>query len=298
MTVNLFCVTKNFAVCVADRRLTYASGPLASDRAKKILHIQCQDARLIAAFNGFAGSSEGDTPIDLIFRAESLGNMGFWDLTSKIKSKLENRLKNTPRNNAKLSFTLIGFWQGRPVLVHISNYEFLKPKQVLNDAQQTMKIELFTDDFIAVQTGFVCKPKKEAALSKKFKEFYERGATPECIRKTMLKAARDIPYLGERDGVVGANCHSVILSATGESRSMLHAIGGTTVYEFPDIIGPRLSYSDIMVDTSPSKDGPAWGHPETRNTAKLKDRFCRKCRNPVPPGQNQCGVCDAKTVNK
>ena len=62
MTINLFYVDTRFAMAVTDRRLSYAPGQIASDRAKKLLLIQCQDACLAVAFNGYAGRGEKDTP--------------------------------------------------------------------------------------------------------------------------------------------------------------------------------------------------------------------------------------------
>jgi len=297
MTVNLFCITNDFAVCVADRRFTSEIGDIVSDRAKKILLIQCQDARVIAAFNGYAGKSTNDSPIDWILRAKGLGAMNFSDLVNRIKLILENNLKKTPRNLARLSLTLCGFQYRQPVLVHISNYESLEPNKVLKDAQEVMTTEWFSKDFLSVVTGSY-NALDEASLKRKFETYYKHGTTPEAVRRTMLKAARDVSFLGGRAGNVGANCHSVILDVSAGYTCNLHAVGGTSVKEFPDTIGVSSTFSNIVVDTNPSKDGPAWGHPEKRNYAKLKDQSCRRCGNPVPSGQKQCGVCDATFIEQ
>lgn len=293
MTINLFCATKDFAVCVADRRLTLASGAIASDRARKILNVACKDARLIAAFNGFAGTDLNGSPIDWLVRCTGIGDQYLVDLIETVKTILARGLRGVSPELARLSFTLVGFWQGRPVLVHISNYEFLQTNRLLSSAAETMEAEWFTDGFVCAQTGSYSK-EKEAELSKTFRKIREQGATSDRVRKMFLKAARDIPFTGNRDGVVGANCHSVILDAARGYVCNLHTLGGSTVLEFPSFVGPSSTFSQIMVDSNPGKDGPAWGHPEKRVSARLRDRTCRTCRNPLPPGQRQCGICDAR----
>jgi len=291
MTINLFYITRDFAVCVTDRRLTRSSGSIVSDRAKKIFQIQCKDAQIIAAFNGYAGRNMKDSPIDWILRAKEVSNMNLIDLIPKIKKILENNLNNVREELGRLSLTLTGYWQGKPVLIHISNYEHLQSKNVLEKVKAPMKTEWFTDDFIFVQTGSFIKS-KESALLTKAHNFFKRGADRNEVKTMLLKAARDVPYLGKRSGVVGTNCHSVVLDAKGGYTAKPHTVGGATLIEAPDFIGLGSTFTEIMIDTNPSEEGPAWGHPETRNYVKLTDLNCPDCGNPIPTGNKQCGVCD------
>jgi len=152
---------------------------------------------------------------------------------------------------------------------------------------------VYKRQFVFVQTGYY-PPIKAGKLKRKFKKLYERSADLGTLRKALLKAARDVPFSNKNIKVVGANCHCVVLRPNGAFEGGPKALGRSTLLEMPNFLGPGASYSDIMVDTDPGPDGPAWGHPLTRNSVRLKRTRCSnpKCKSPMLPDQERCGVCN------
>lgn len=293
MTVNLFCVTNSFAVVVADRRLSYGTGKIASDRATKIINIACQNARLIGAFNGYVGNNENNTPLNWLEREGGLANLPLSAFLEKTKEVLEAGLRGQRSDVARLSLTMAGYLHHAPVLCHISNYETLDSNaNPASHAGSEMHIQRFDNDFICAQTGYYPK-EKGLSLRRTFEALQKDSANMKRIKKELLKAARDVPFADSLEGSVGPNCHSVVLTPNGGFENGLETIGGTSVLEYPSYIGAGGAFSEIMVDTNPSKDGPAWGHPLTRKTVRLGQRTCNnpKCKNPIPVGQNRCAVC-------
>lgn len=243
MTVNLFCLTKEFAIVVADRRLTYTNGKVASDRATKVLNIVCKDACLIAAFNGYAGNDEDSAPLNWLERDQSLVTLPLEGLIDRVKATLEDQLKGVERKVARLSLTMVGYNAGIPFMCHISNYEQLGGGGTISAvASETMHVEKLVSDFVFAQTGYY-PPIKAGRLKRKFKKLLERGANLKTLKKELLKAARDVPFSDKTIKVVGANCHCVVLRPNGSFEGGPETLGRSTLLEIPSFMGRGFTYS-------------------------------------------------------
>lgn len=295
MTVNVSVITSAFVVSVADRRLSRPIGGVVSDRANKMTCLTCADASVVVSYNGIGRDTKGETPNDWLARMTDLPSLPLDEVVARIKADGDKRLDALERHcDTRHSFTLAGFQKSRPCLILISNYESLETDANRATADTELRVGRIDQPTMFFLTGVT--PKRPQQLQRRIRDHWQQRDAPERILKTLVKAVRDIAYNGQRTGSVGANLQSVILRPPAAFSSNSHILGRSTVLENPNYLSPGMLVADMMIDTAPGPDGPAWRFDPRAKKGRLPEQPCSKCGSPVPAGQRRCGVCDAGQV--
>ncbi len=291
MTTNVTLVTSAFAICVADRRLSKPTGGVVSERATKITNFECSDAVGIITFNGIGRDLKNETPNDWIAADTDMMQLNLDGVVERIKDIATKKLAALPPGiDKRHTFVIAGFQRLQPFAIMISNYESLTKFENLAKASDELTVQRRNDGFIFIVTGVT--PHRPRKVLDSILNQVKKGAAAKILRSSFVKIIRDIAYRGKLKGSVGTNLQSSILSPLGGFENNGHVPGGSSVVEAQNYLTPGASYAEIMIDSSPGPDGPAWGLGRGNKKASIPEPPCKICGNPVPMGQKRCGACN------
>lgn len=296
MTLNLTLLTREFAICVVDRRLSAPTGGILSERGNKLTMFECDGARGFVTYNGIGSDDVGKSPNDWMADNPHLPTLPLDRFVNAIKLDANKRLARLASKGVDVrhSFVIAGF-ASAPFICLLSNYEDLvgegaraKARAQLSDHWGRINGDS-KSGYILLATGDF--PPDRRRLVNPVLEALKIGRAPQRIRTRMTKVIRDVAYGRDRQGSVGTSVHSAILPAQGECEVSTDVVGGTTLLESPNFLSPSIMMRDIYVDVS-GNPGARSRYSRVRRRALIKETKCDSCGAPVPEGYRQCGVCD------
>lgn len=300
MSFNLTAVTRHYAICVTDRRLT-RGGAILSERSTKLTTFVCKDAHGFITYNGIGTDMQGVTPSDWICDISDLGKMPLDDALVAIKADADARLADEVkkgRPDTRHTFVIGGYHSLKPFIALVSNYERIRVSGVDATARAEMEIERWYESnalgskrpYIVVGTGAV--PRKKDRASEAIIQRLKTGAAPEAVRAKMIKVVRNVAYATGRKGSVGTSVLSAMTYPLGGFDINSHVPGGTTLLEGANSITADMTFKDLAIDISGKARSRPRYDPITK-TAPIDEPKCGSCGTPVPEGYRRCGACDA-----
>jgi hypothetical protein len=297
MTFNLSVLTRDFAICAVDRRLTTPKGKIVTERSNKLTLLEFADGHGFVTYTGIGSDFRKRTPSDWIAEIPDLGRLSIDDAAAAIKADAEPRLAAIARQgiNVRHSFVMGGFKRGNPFALLISNYysidgpERADADPVLSVSGREMSWRSGAQHpFLVLAIG--ATPRHPAKIQRRLVPAIKKGATAKVLRKLVVKTVKDVAYQDDRKASVGSSVQSVVIDRSGNQEILGHVPGGTTLLEGPNTIGGAMKIADVYVDVSGE---PGWRYDRVLGKAKIKETRCKECGTPVPEGYRRCGVCDA-----
>lgn len=297
MTFNLSLLTPEFAICATDRRLTTPAGKIVTERSNKLTLIEFADGHGFITYTGIGSDLRRRTPSDWIADIPDLGRLTVDDAAAAIKADADRRLREIARRgfDVRHSFVVGGFKHGIPFALLISNYdafdgfERATAAPELSISGRMMNLSgASPHPHLILATG--AKPRHPARIKVRLVPAIKGGASPQALRKLVLKTVRDVAYQDNRKATVGSSVQSVVIARAGGGDILGHVPGGTTLLEGPNVIGVNIKFADMYIDVS---GDPQWRYDPALGKARIAEPACSTCGTPVPKGYRRCGVCDA-----
>jgi hypothetical protein len=246
----------------------------------------------LIAYNGI-GRIWKETPADWLLELDGkvgLTRLPFKDVLQEMRSDTESRLRkiSIDRKKKRHSFVIGAWGRGKTWICLISNYENLGTNEVKESAQDYFTISALPEvpggEIRVVVTGDTNKldPEYGAKIVSVAKK---RGAAGIDIKNLCVKAIQKTSERQRRKGTIGTSVLWAIAERSREPRGGLDVPGGTTVQEMPNLIVPRMQITNIRVET-PRSTSVSWG-----KSFPLPETICRNCKNPIPLGYKECGIC-------
>jgi hypothetical protein len=286
-------------VCATDRRLTMpATGKIVTERSTKLTWFTCADATGFVTYNGIGKDHLGKTPSDWLLELDSntrFSTKPFSEAVDLITLDAGFRINQLPPNvDRRHTFVVCALYLSLPTIALISNYESVHPL-ALNGNPKLEFFKSFTRPnvnrgpdapppnacLVTGSTQFVDQKRFDAIRAR------ARGGAPAAaIRQLCIGLIRDAANRTRRQGPIGTSVLWGILDLrTGNAEEGLDVIGGSSIHESPNIIGPRYQMKDVYVSTGGDFLGPKG----------LSESNCPICGAPIPFGYGRCGVCYGRT---
>lgn len=302
MSFNLSVLTRDFAICATDRRLTRPTGGIVTERSNKLSLFHCADGHGFVTYCGIGSDFRRRTPSDWIADMPELGGKTIDEMAAAIKADSDRRLAVLARRGVDVrhSFVMGGFKLGVPFALLISNFDSLDGEE-RSEADPTLSISgkmmnVASDSphpYLVVATG--AKPRHPTRIKVRLLPQIRAGASAKVLRRLIVKTVRDVAYQDNRKASVGSSVQSVVIARNGSHDIAGHIPGGSSLLEGPNMVGPNMAVRDMYIDIS---DQPKWRYDPKVGKAKIEEIACSNCGAPVPEGYRLCGVCSASVQSK
>lgn len=296
MTLTVTVLTREYAACVVDRRLSRARS-VVSEQARKLIQLDTGNFKGLLAYNGIGRTPKGETPNDWVSEAMKNWNGSIVKFCERLTEVSEPRLRAIApycQGNPKHSFIIAGFDNHIPVMGMISNYEKLGEAD-LTIAEKKMTTGLLSPKrdpghgYIISGATNIVRKRSQIAL----RESLERNVSRSKILSKMTKIIRDTAYRDRKGGSVGSGVLSSVYDPINGFLGDSSTVGGSSYFEMPDVIFQGTQFRDIWMTGMPkrsSRYNPKLGQFDFVETK------CENCGNPVPEGHRQCPSCDFNSV--
>ena len=297
MSFNLSVLTRDFAICATDRRLTRPMGEIVTERSNKLTLFHCADGHGFITYCGIGSDFRWRTPSDWIADMPELGGKTIEEMAAVIKADADRRLAVLARGGVDVRhcFVMGGFQLAVPFALLISNFDSLDGEE-LSEASPTLSISgkmmnVASDSLhphLVVATG--AKPRHPMRIKVRLVPQIKAGASAKTLRRLIVKTVRDVAYQDNRKASVGSSVQSVVIARNGSHDIAGHIPGGSSLLEGPNMVGPNIAVRDMYIDIS---DEPKWRYDPEIGKAKIEEIACLNCGSPVPEGYHLCGICSS-----
>lgn len=268
MTLLVSILNHNFAILVADRRLTSGS-KIVDDYYSKLTVLCCHDARVAIAFTGLATANDYDTSEWLMeyLRREGEGDDRFLGLMQGIGQQLEGELHRRKLSQYALTFLVTGFFyrdKGRqPICLKITN---------VSDSGQvdsSFRMQILSETFESVIVEF---EGMVGAVDSQTKANLQKIASThiDCkhaLRKAVLLLQKSATHIKAMK-TIGQHCNSAVINAEVDTTIVStyhvpnaeHEFFGTNsvitkgVYSY----APMMRGAELLAGKELRKRDPCW----------------------------------------
>lgn len=288
MTLNVTVTSPRFLISCSDRRLTNSlTGGIVTEQSTKLTQLVCKNALTLISYNGI-GKWDGKTPSDWLLDLNhkvQLTALTLIDVLEAVREECDRRIAMLPKAVERRFTFVFGVWGHSSVYI-ISNYESATSEAILAKARDRFEISFSRElQYIRIIVTGSTQCVNVADMEKIVQVGKKAGAHTVDVKNLCVRLIQNAWRKNRGRGPVGSG----VLWAFKDRGAMgvqggFDVPGGSRIHVGPNLIIPGMQLSDIRSESGAKPLSLGKGR-------VLPEQKCIRCKNPVPLGYKQCGVC-------